>query len=35
VDDLITHRFPLSRIGEAFDLFDNPRGTTLKIVIQP
>lgn len=35
VDDLVTHRFPLERIREAFQLFENPRGTALKIVIQP
>ncbi|HXG48110.1 MAG TPA: zinc-binding dehydrogenase, partial [Methylomirabilota bacterium] len=35
VDDLVTHRFPLERIREAFDLFENPRDTALKIVIQP
>ena len=35
VDDLITHRFPLDRIGEAFDLFENPRDTSLKIIIEP
>jgi len=34
VDGLITHRFPLSRIGEAFDLVANPRGS-LKIIIEP
>jgi L-iditol 2-dehydrogenase len=35
VDDLVTHRFPLNRIGEAFDLVANPRGTSLKIIIEP
>jgi L-iditol 2-dehydrogenase len=35
VDDLVTHRFPLNRIGEAFELFTNPRDTTLKIIVQP
>ena len=35
VADLVTHRFPLEKIGEAFDLFDNPRDTSLKIIIQP
>ena len=35
VADLVTHRFPLSKIGEAFDLFDNPRDTSLKIIIEP
>lgn len=35
VGDLITHRFPLNRIGEAFNLFENPRDTSLKIIIEP
>jgi L-iditol 2-dehydrogenase len=35
VDDLITHRFALNRIGEAFDLVANPRDTSLKIIIEP
>jgi L-iditol 2-dehydrogenase len=35
VDDLVTHRFPLTRISEAFDLFENPQGTSLKIIVQP
>lgn len=35
VDDLVTHRFPLDRIREAFELFENPRDTSLKIVIEP
>ena len=35
VDDLVTHRFPLNRIGEAFDLVANPRDTSLKIIIEP
>src|SRR5581483_3643130 len=35
VEDLITHRFPLNRIGEAFDLFENPKDTSLKIIIEP
>jgi L-iditol 2-dehydrogenase len=35
VDDLVTHRFPLQRIGEAFELFENARGNSLKIIIQP
>jgi L-iditol 2-dehydrogenase len=35
VDDLITHRFPLSRIGEAFHLFENPGDASLKIIIEP
>jgi len=35
VDGLVTHRFPLNRIGEAFDLVANPRDTSLKIIIEP
>jgi L-iditol 2-dehydrogenase len=35
VDDLVTHRFSLDRIGEAFDLFENPRDVSLKIIIEP
>ena len=35
VADLVTHRFPLDRMGEAFELFDNPRDTSLKIIIEP
>jgi L-iditol 2-dehydrogenase len=35
VADLVTHRFPLEKIGEAFRLFDNPRDTSLKIIIEP
>lgn len=35
VEDLITHRFPLNQIGEAFNLFENPRDTSLKIIIEP
>jgi serine/threonine protein kinase len=31
----VTHRFPLNRIGEAFDLVANPRDTSLKIIIEP
>jgi L-iditol 2-dehydrogenase len=35
VDDLVTHRFPLDRIGEAYELFARPRDTSLKIIIEP
>jgi L-iditol 2-dehydrogenase len=35
VDDLVTHRFGISRIAEAFDLAANPRGNSLKVIIQP
>jgi threonine dehydrogenase-like Zn-dependent dehydrogenase len=32
---LITHRFPLSRIGEAYDLFEHQRDGVLKVAITP
>ena len=32
---LITHRFPLDRIGEAYDLFSNRRDGVLKVAIGP
>ena len=35
VDDLITHRFPLHRIREAFDLVANPNDSSLKIILEP
>jgi L-iditol 2-dehydrogenase len=35
VGDLVTHRFGLSRFAEAFDLASNPRGNSLKIIVQP
>ena len=31
---LLTHRFPLSKIGEAYDLFESRREGVLKIGIQ-
>ena len=35
VDDLVTHRFTLAQIGEAFDLATNPRDMSLKILVEP
>ena len=35
LENLITHRFPLSRAVEALDLAANPRPDSMKIVIQP
>ncbi len=35
VEDLITHRFPLSGIRDAFDLASNPRDNSLKVILQP
>lgn len=35
VDDLVTHRFGIDRIGEAFLLAANPSNGSLKIIIQP
>lgn len=32
---LITHRFPLSRIGEAYDLFEHRRDGVIKVAIRP
>ncbi|GAA0606615.1 NAD(P)-dependent alcohol dehydrogenase [Craurococcus roseus] len=32
---LVTHRFPLERIEEAYDLFANQRGGVLKVAITP
>ena len=32
---LISHRFPLERIGEAFELAHHPTPASLKIVVQP
>jgi threonine dehydrogenase-like Zn-dependent dehydrogenase len=32
---LITHRFPLERIEEAYDLFANQRDGVLKVAIVP
>ena len=35
VPDLITHRFQLSGFSEALDLAANPRGTSLKVIVDP
>ena len=35
VDDLVTHRFGLDQMAEAFDLAANPRGGSLKVIIEP
>jgi L-iditol 2-dehydrogenase len=35
VSDLITHRFSIDQTSEAFDLASNPRGNSLKVIIQP
>lgn len=32
---LITHRYPLSRIDEAYDLFENHRDGVIKVAIYP
>jgi len=35
VNDLITHKFPLSKINEAFDVFINRTGNAIKVIINP
>ncbi len=35
VDDLVTHRFTLDQIGEAFELATNPRDMSLKVLVEP
>jgi L-iditol 2-dehydrogenase len=35
VDDLVTHRFSLDQIGQAFDLATNPRDMSLKVLVEP
>jgi len=35
VRDLVTHRFPISEIAAAFDLASNPRGNSLKVIVEP
>lgn len=35
VEPLITHRIPLARIQEALDIAANPRGGSVKVVVQP
>jgi len=35
VDDLITHRFTIDQLPQAFDLVANPKGDSLKVIIEP
>ena len=35
VDDLVTHRFGIEQISQAFELASNPRDNSLKIIIHP
>lgn len=35
VEDLVTHRFSLDQIGEAFELATNPRDMSLKVLVEP
>lgn len=35
VNDLVTHRFPLEGLRDAFDLASNPRENSLKVILQP
>lgn len=35
VEDLITHRFAMDQLPEAFDLVANPRSHSLKVLIEP
>ena len=35
VDDLVTHRFTLDQIGQAFELATNPRDMSLKVLVEP
>jgi L-iditol 2-dehydrogenase len=35
VDDLVTHRFSIEQIGDAFDLATNPRDMSLKVIVEP
>ena len=35
VADLVTHRFPLDGLRDAFDLASNPRENSLKVILQP
>ena len=35
VDDLITHRFSLGQIQDAFDLVANPKDSSLKVILEP
>ena len=35
VDDLVTHRFGMDRISEAFQIASNPRDSSLKVIVEP
>lgn len=35
VGDLVTHRFPLEGLRDAFDLASNPRENSLKVIVEP
>ena len=35
VDDLVTHRFGIDRIAEAFQIAANPRDSSLKVLVEP
>ncbi len=35
VDDLVTHRFGMDRLAEAFQIASNPRDTSLKVLVEP
>jgi len=35
VDNLVTHRFGIEQIAEAFDLAANPRDSSLKVIVEP
>lgn len=35
VDDLVTHRFGMDRIAEAFRIAANPRDSSLKVLVEP
>jgi threonine dehydrogenase-like Zn-dependent dehydrogenase len=35
VCDLVTHRFGMDRIAEAFQIASNPRDSSLKVIVEP
>ena len=35
LDDIITHRLPLSRASEAYDMFKNKTDDCVKVVLKP
>jgi L-iditol 2-dehydrogenase len=35
VDDLVTHRFGMDHISEAFQIASNPRDSSLKVIVEP